>query len=298
MPPPPTTLGKRKTLAERAGEPTARPGPVPPSTRPTSAAGGSSIANFSRQTSFSSLTSSMRPQSAASLRNASNSSFGNSYSSTHRAPSAQSYRSSSALGTSKMQRGGQNLPRPQNAMERKPTASGAGRVTEKPNGMPSFPFPHHDPWNMVRNGSDGAQYSRTRGWGDKPSALQAHRDVSISTAMNKLSLDEQAPQPASTADQNAPETPSQIPKLRLKPGAQIPFPSAELSSPCRSPKKTLKPLPLYLNKNSNTEIAWDTDSKIAEFETMFSRIQGQMNGISDECISTKELVAIYKAKSM
>lgn len=116
MLPPPNNDRKRKTLAERAGEPS-RPTPAPPSSRPVNAhVRATSLAGVARETSFSSSVSS-RPSSVASTRNTSGSSYSSSVGPGSRPPSSNSYRPQSAMSHPRFQRPVSSLNRPATSLE-------------------------------------------------------------------------------------------------------------------------------------------------------------------------------------
>ncbi|SLM37617.1 kinesin-like protein klpa [Lasallia pustulata] len=128
LPPPPGTATlKRKTLAERAGEPP-RPAPAPPSSRPVSAAvKATAIAGVSRNASFSSSVSSRAP--SVSSRNVSNSSFASSVGPSTRPPSAQSTRpqTSMAHGRSSVQAPKPTPARPASSLDVQPSGGTGDR---------------------------------------------------------------------------------------------------------------------------------------------------------------------------
>ena len=311
MPPPQDR--KRKTLVDRAGETTSRPAPVPPSSRPTSVAGkSSSIGGVSRHTSYSSSVSSMRPPSSTSVRNVSNGSMTSSAGSGYRAASLQPYRPQSAMAGPRIPKATHGSSRPSTAMGAHPTGPGTGRVVGKregrpqislnPDGLPNGPNGPSGPKESVRSGSDERHMKYPLGRASQTCVPRSIREISISTAMSCLSLDDPTPQPLCAVGQDTPVTPSQIPKLKQIPVPQTslpprPFPPAEASSPCKSPQKTPKALPRYLNRASNTELAWDTETRYGEIESMYNHFQGQMNGITTESNAMKEMIAMYKERS-
>ena len=282
--PPPSANGTRKTLAERAGE-------VPKSTQVTSnlriastAVRGVPLAGTSRQQSFSSSTSSMRPPSVNSSRNVSNGSFTSSVSSSSRPPS-QVYRPQTAMGNSKLQKPVANHVRPSTAMETHNSEFGP----RKRKGMTPFPL-HSDgapktPAQMQSNGSRDPSTKYSSGWKSIPDIARSIRDFSLNTAMSQLSLNEPAP---TIASQVKPETPSQIPRL-----AQSNAPQPEITSPSKSPKKAPQRLH-FLTRESNTPVALDTDSRIEE---LFCQFKETMNGATTESNSLKDMVNLYKERS-
>ena len=292
---------------ERAGEPIGRAAPVPPSSRPASAAGRTNhMAQSSRQTSFSSSVSSMPPPSVTSIRCPSSGSLTSSAGSGYRTASSQSYRPQSAMAGPRTHKNSQSTGRPLTAMGVHPGAPGIGRVVGDQKGMPQFSLcPKGDPRghkDMVTHGSDETHMSYTSGWASKHNSARPIRDVSLCTAFDGLRLDESGLQPTSAVGCDAPSTPSQIPKPVQKPvdqsvPPQTPLPQSATISPCKSSRKTTKPLPKFLTRESNTEIAWDTESRLEKFESEFIEMKGQMSLMTDEGTSMKDLIAMYKTKS-
>lgn len=251
----------------------------------------------------------MRPPSSNSVRNVPNGSMSSNAGSGYRAASMQSYRPQSAMSGPRIPKATQGSSRPATAMGAHSTAPGTGRVVGKREGMPQFSLNSEGisngpsgPNGAVRNGSDERHMRYPLGRVSQTCVPRSIREISISTAMSHLSLDDPTPQPLCTAGQDTPVTPSQIPKLKQTPVPQTflpprPFPPAEASSPCKSPQKTPKALPRFLNRASNTELAWDTETRYGEFESMYNHFQGQMNGITTESNAMKEMIAMYKERS-
>ncbi|KAK0511539.1 hypothetical protein JMJ35_006112 [Cladonia borealis] len=126
MLPPPNNDRKRKTLAERAGEPS-RPTPAPPSSRPVNPhVRATSLAGVARETSFSSSVSS-RPSSVASTRNTSGSSYSSSIGPGSRPPTSHSYRPQSAMSYQRFQRPVSSLNRPATSLEAHEEEPGTAR---------------------------------------------------------------------------------------------------------------------------------------------------------------------------
>ena len=282
MPPPPNTNTlKRKTLAERAGEPLGRPAPAPPGSRPHNASvKATSIAAVSRDPSFSSSVSS-RQTSGASSRNISNSSFSSSVNS--RSQSAQSFRSQSAMAAhSRIQKPLSNIGRPATSLEVHEEEPGIARTIGKRKGripLSSCPNPQGYP--------DTLQSPKIRGCSIREFSMN-----SLSTQFNCLSLKRGPTQSTPKVDVEVPATPSHIPKLI----PQVPLP-AETPSPSKSPKKTPKPLPLYLNRSSNDVIAWDHAGRLEEVENMCSQFKEKWDGATMESKSLKDIMEVYKIRS-
>ena len=136
------------------------------------------------------------------------------------------------------------------------------------------------------------------------------REASLNTQFHFLTLDDANPKPAPIAEADEsvtplvpssdpktetrlPQTPSQIPKAIPR----VAFP-AEIPSPSKSPQKTPKALPKYLNRESNLTIAFDTDQRLEEVENMCSQFKEKMDGATTESKSLKEMMAVYKIRSM
>jgi len=317
MPPPVNNNNlKRKTLAERAGEP-ARPTPAPPSSRPVNPyVRATSIAGVPRENSFSSSVSSSRPSSSTSLRNVSNSSYSSSVGSANRPPSAQSHRSQSAMAHSRIQKPTSTYTRPTTSLEVYEEEPGAAR---KRKGMlPISLNPQDFPLSIlapkIRKRHDNRRDCTPR-CGDRlynaVSIREASlkREISLSNALDSLTLNSDIPhslplavaehpcpqsptRPAPKADVEIPPTPSQIPKLA--PRVALP---TDVPSPSKSPQKTPKVLPKFLSKDSNIHIAWDTDSRLEEVENMCSQFKEKLDGATTESKSLKEMMGVYKIRS-
>ena len=279
MPPPQNTNTlKRKTLAERAGEPTGRPAPAPPNSRTINAhVRATSIVGVSRDSSLSSSVSS-RQTSGTSMRNVSNSSYSSSVGT--RPLSAQLPRPQSAMAAnSRIQKPISTISRPSTSLEVHEEEPGVARTIGKRKGripLSSCPNPPEYP--------DTLRAPKLRG--------HSLRDVSLSTKFSTLSLKGGQTQSTPKVDVEVPATPSQIPKLI----PQVALP-AETPSPSKPPKKTPKALPLYLNRASNEVIAWDTHSRLEEVENMCSQFRERIDGATTESKSLKEIIEVYKIRS-
>lgn len=285
MPPPQNVnILKRKTLAERAGEPSGRPAPAPPSSRPISAyVKATSIASASRDSSISSSMSS-RQTSGASMRNASNSSYSSSVGA--RPQSAHLYRPQSAMAAhSRIQKPVSTIGRPATSLEVHEEEPGMARSLGNRQGripLSSCPNPPDYP--------DRLQFPRLRGRSMRDFSLN-----SLRTKFDNLSLKNGTTQSAPKVDVKVPATPSHIPKLV----PQVTLP-AETPSPSKSPKKTprtLPALPLYLNRASNEVIAWNTSSRLEEVDTMCALFKEKMDDATTESRSLREIIGVYKIRS-
>ena len=127
----------------------------------------------------------------------------------------------------------------------------------------------------------------------RPYPVRSLREVSISTAMSELSINEVTSGITSRKGSEAASTPSQIPKLVQNMTLHV-----EPPSPSKSSKKTPKPLPLYLTRESNTQIAFDTDTRLEEVESMCSALKESFDGATSESDGLKDMITMYKARSM
>ena len=282
--PPPQNMNtlKRKTLAERAGEPTGRPAPAPPTSRALNAhVRATSITGVPQDSSLSSSVSS-RQTSRASTRNNSNSSYSSSVGT--RPPSSQSYRPQSAMAAhSRIQRPVFNT-RPATSLEVHEEESEMARMAAKKKGRtPLSSCPNPPEYSSLRP-------PKLRGFSIRDFSMG-----SLNTKFNTLSLDSGHTQSAPAADVEVPATPSHIPKLV----PQVPL-HAETPSRCQSPRKTPRtlPLPKFLNRGSNEVIAaWEYDSRLDEVESMCSLFKEQFDGATTESKSLKEVIGVYKIRS-
>ena len=304
MPPPPAPIGtnKRKTLAEKAGEPIKRPAPMQPGPRPLSAAGKlDSKGPSSNQASSSSTLFSMRPSSSTYSRN---NSLSNSASSAHRATSSHSRPQSAMDGSRILHKAPQTEGRSLTSFGMR---FGTGGVVGNPEGMPPISScPNGNPRGhkeMVPHRSNGSHRSNASSEVIK-SRVPSSREVSLCNAMHDLSIDEISLQSTLAVVQDVPVTPSsQIPRLVQTPTCtglltQTRLPQAEAPSPSKSSQKPPKALPKFLTRDSNTELAgWDHDSRLHQVESNFAHLKGEMTRITDERSSMKDMIAMYKTKS-
>ena len=281
MPPPQNTnVLKRKTLTERAGEPTGRPAPAPPSSRlPNAGAKAMFITGTSRDSSSSSSLS--RQTLGASARNVSNSSFSSSVST--RPPSAQLHRPQSAMAAhSRIQRPVSAIGRPATSLEVHEEEPGIARTIGKRKGrvpLSSCPNPPGHPYTL--------HSPKIRGRSFRGCSLG-----SLDSKFKTLSLKSEPPQSTPKVDVKFPATPSHIPK-RVPP-LVVP---AETQSPSKSPKKTPKALPLFLNRTSNEVIAWDHEVRLEEVDNMALQLKEQVDGATMESRNLKEMTSVYKLRS-
>ena len=184
--------------------------------------------------------------------------------------------------------------------------TGTGGVIGNPKGMPPISScPNGNPRGhkeMVPHGSNGSHTSYASGRAIKP-RVPSSRENSLCNAMHSLRIDEINLQPTPAVDQDVPVTPSQIPRRVQTPAYQgvltkTHFPQFEAPSPTKSPQKPPKPLPKFLTRDSNNELAaWDHDSRLHQVESDFAHLKGEMGRITDERSSMNDMIAMYKTKS-
>ncbi|KAL8721206.1 MAG: hypothetical protein Q9225_002055 [Loekoesia sp. 1 TL-2023] len=326
MPPPPTeavTGEKRKTLAERAGEPFRKP-PAPGINKQlNSGMKASTLAGAYRQPSFSSSVASSRPSSVASSRNVSNASYTSTMSTGSRPPSRQAHRPQSAMAGSRIQKPQSVQSRPFSSMDAPVSGPATGRGPGKSSGRTLFPSNLVDCPEILEctegNMSHDTQSQTVSNRASSNSLENRHRAISISTAMDGLSLDEpwadcnpwttqkrdaslmtalenmslNSKEPGSFPSSSNPATPSQIPKR--KPSAAV---HAPLHSPIKSPKKAPAPSPRFLNRHTNMPFieAFDPDDRLSNMESMMSEFKNTLNGATTESNGLREMVAVYKAR--
>ncbi|KAL9577300.1 MAG: hypothetical protein Q9212_006452 [Teloschistes hypoglaucus] len=309
--PPPTAM-KRKTLSERAGEPH-RKAPAPPMNKSISATGNQ------RQPSFASSVASSRPSSVSSSRNISGGSFTSTMSSASRPPSGQSYRSQSAMATTRTQRPQPFHARALSLVEAQGAAPSSGRGHGNRNGRVPFPSTPVEPLENLESCEGKSSYDTQTisDWASSGSPVKSQRNISLSTAMDGLSIKESrlgaTPIVARNRDTSIatamgnmslepgeleasfpslkPTTPSHIP--RRKPDAAINTPAR---SPSRSPTK--KPsVPKFMTRDTNTPYqGWDVEDKLAGFEKVMTDFTGRFEGTSTENTGLRDLLNEYKAR--
>ena len=316
---------KRKTLAERAGEPFRKP-PAPDINRqPNSGINASSLVSAYRQPSLSSSVASSRPSSAASSRNISNGSYTSTMSTGSRPPSRQAHRPQSALAGSRIQRPPSVSGRPLNSTDAHGLGLATGRCQGKPSGRTPFSSNLVDcPETLEsteRHTSYDTQPDSCSDWASSKSPNKCQRAVSISTALNGLSLHESRDERISRTSQKReasltaalgnmslitkepgklpppsnPTTPSQIPKR--KPSVVS---LTSISSPTKSPSKTPVANPRFLNRHTNVQFneVFDPDDRLSNIESIISEFKNTLDGATTESDGLKEMIAVYKARGL
>ncbi|KAL8741232.1 MAG: hypothetical protein Q9190_006140 [Brigantiaea leucoxantha] len=315
MPPPQKKGIKRKTLAERAGEPLpAAPG-APSSRSLNSVARAPSDAGPYRHSAFSSSVYSSRSNSAASSRNTSNGSLTSSVGSTNQPRLAQFHRPQSAMGAQRVQHSQVHPARPLTSTGTH-VIPGNGRILGKRKGKNSFSSALVDcpeQYPETKASSYETQRDHISNWASAQCHATPVREISISTALDSLSLktctSKVAPSPnrslsaafgglqiSPDTGQNAPialtpQTPSHIP--RRVPNGAIP---AETLSPSKSPKK--KPSWKFLTRDSNLAVLeFNVEDRVGNMESSVAEFMDNFHGATKESKEMKEMISIYKGVS-
>ena len=309
MPPPPiNALKQRKTLAERAGEPSRLPSGPTGAYRQLSTTGkGTALATQYRQPSFSSSVSSSRPSSSASSRNVSSGSYTSNMST--------GSRPQSAMAGSRLQRPPSVQGRPMSALEGQ-----SGRGLSSRNGMTQFSSTlqdcHESPLFSEAIRSHDTQSEYTLEWASLQRRTKTTRDISsLNTRLGGLSLEEKVqatpkapdflyPPPGAVMEDPSlssnelgiapmalgPNTPSHIPRAR-KHEHSVAAPSP-FSSPSKTPKKRqIK----FLTRDSNIECQeFDVDDRLAVMSKEFDVMKGNFEGSTIQNNGLKDMIAFYK----
>lgn len=305
MAPPPVNRLKRKALVERGGEPIRAPTAPQSNKNIEVSAKPSSIARPNQQLSHSSSVYSSRPPSAASSRNVFNGSFASSVGYSSQPTSSQSRRPHSAMGPSQSHRFQVALARPASSMEAH-TSPSNGRVQGNRKGRTQFSstLTKCPEQIMEFNGSPKVQKKPPSDWASIHCQAKSLRDISLSTAMSKLSLKNTSPaielsdvSLALNRAQNVPialnpQTPSHLP--RPVPTAATPTQSP---CPCKSPKK--KNSYVYLNRHSNLSVpGFDDDDRVDSMEHSIKNFINDFIGAAKKSDGMKDVITMYKEASM
>ena len=156
--------------------------------------------------------------------------------------------------------------------------------------FPSYPM-DYDP-SLKSNGYCDARVISSSDRESIPLIPRSLRDVSLIAAMNGLHLNDEKSKQAPKALPDNRGSPSRIPKSAAVPS----FPDGALS-PKKSPQKTPKPLKQFLNRGSNTEIAFDIEDRLEDMEKMCFKFREEIDGATSHSDGLKEMVSIYKARS-
>ncbi|KAL9613315.1 MAG: hypothetical protein Q9167_002137 [Letrouitia subvulpina] len=301
MPPPPVNGLKRKTLAERGGEPIRTPAGPKTNKNINASAKSSSIAGPPYQQLSYSSSANSRPPSAAGARNVSNGSFTSSVGYSNRPIPSQFHRPHSAMGPPRLNKLLTAPTRPASSMEAH-TAPSNGRVLGKRKGRTQFSStliecPEH---TVDFNGSPKAQMKPPSNWESIRCQAKSLRDISLSNAMSKLSLENSSPEIEHShvsvdhkGAQNTPitlnpQTPSHLPR----PVHAIATP-AQSPSPSKAPKK--KNSCVYLNRHSNLSVpGFDADDCYGNMEGYYTDFKDHFNGAAKQSNGMTESITIYK----
>ena len=310
MAPPQVNGLKRKATVDHLSA--VRPAPDQGASRIAGAsARGISLATIGRQASSSST--STRSSSSASYRNLSNSSYGSSVGITTRPPSSQSFRPHSAMSARPNQKLLSNTSRSVHGFGNQTWASEEKQMDI--NAKSIYPISSERKLSASKSHASIAYHKNHavnvihETWSPSPQeervSRSAHsharslRDVSISSALNQLTLNPRRSMLVSVEEKENETSPSRLPKPTL---AQSMLPS-EKENPFLTPcKQRQKPdTGSYLTKDSNKKtkpIVFDTDARLANMESMYSGIKDAMDKTSKESDGLKESVSLYKARSM
>ena len=253
-----------------------------------------------------------------SSRSASNSSHSSSIGPGSRLPSASSYRPQSSMGHPRVQRSTNSQARPATSLELHHEELGGTRKGSRekcmvPNSSSlQYPSPDFLSPKSRRGGS-----LQLRG---KNKQKRNAQEIFVSKQLDALSLNghekhplsdleplcpkkktyEHIPkacteQPAPIADACCPQTPSHITK-RAPLAASFLEHSSPPKSLRKSPKKPCE-LPLFLNRETNTRLAWDTDSRLDELEHQHARFKEEIGRATSQSNSLHETIQVYKLRS-
>ncbi|MCJ1287031.1 kinesin-like nuclear fusion protein [Xylographa opegraphella] len=297
LPPPPGTL-KRKTLVDRAGEP-ARTAPAPPSSRPVNAAvKATTITGISRHTSYTSLTSS-RSGSVSSSRNVSNASFNSSLNG-GRPPSTQHFRPNASVSAGTSSRPRPISDRTQGYFDQRTDSSRSNQT----NGDTTSMTPFHSTLkkaptlqeNSLRKKYNNVHDPFITDWSTtisctsrSTSRIKSFRDISLSTRLGGLSLNDdnctfipgEIPEP--------PCTPSHIPRKKM---SRLSITSTTSISPKK--QKSVN----FLTKDSNTTaIDWSLELRMENMESSYIDLKEKMDDTLAESDTLKDSIGKYKSRA-
>ncbi|KAK7713615.1 kinesin-like nuclear fusion protein [Botryosphaeria dothidea] len=323
--PEPTPAGKRKTLAEKAGEVKSRM-PAPPSSntlngaiKATTAAG---IRNGNHSSSVSAA--STRPTRANS-----NTSFANSYS-----HSSRTVRPQTSMAHTRSMSHQTPSNRPQTSLDTDdsdPPSLGKRKGTnpisittcvpaeEVRPGKPRSSYSNQYDNISYRKSSRGTQAARqsaTRLSSQPFQSFQfqhnvqpqlgspkAYRDVSLSTQFQSLSISD-GTKDCIPEEEEPPATPSLIPRpvfAQLQPQPALRLPATPTHNRYRATSPSKEPVTPFLSKDSNMRAhltAWDTKGRLEDMEALYGELRQQMQSTTTERENMKDKIETYKAKSM
>ncbi|KAI4285860.1 MAG: hypothetical protein L6R35_004551 [Caloplaca aegaea] len=325
LPPPPDAVAgrKRKTLAERGGEPHRKPQAPGVHRQANASIKTTTLAGTMRQPSYSSSVASSRPSSVASSRIVSNGSYTSTFSTGSRPPSAQSYRHQSAIGASRIQRPQSVQGRSASSIEAHAIDQGSSAGRGKSSGRTPFSSTLKqcpEKFEMIEgDASNDTQPQRMLRWASSIPANYSARNASLSTSLESLSLSDSPSQfepehaqkrevSLSTAMASMslvateqgkdlypsyPATPSQIPKPMFRPTVSTPIPS-----PTKSPKKSTAHPTKFMNRHTNEPFveAFDPDDRLTNITNMMSDFQKTLVNSTSETNGLKETITFLKEK--
>ena len=252
-----------------------------------------SLTGAARQNDFASSMSSIRPPSSASSRITCNSSFassvgpGSSY--------TQNSRPQSALGNSRFQRPNGALHRPSTSMDIHNGPQGVLRPAKR-KGMAHFPSLIERPYSPIRSVSSGPFETLSPSCAElKPRPLQpkSMRDISISTAMGLMTIEDHEPY----ITPPEPVEPLLPPPKRSCIPVRSPSKAPQTESPFKSPRKTPKPILPFLSRDSNVRAAtFDPEESYGELESKMTEFMTRMDVVTKEGGEARALADSYKAR--
>jgi kinesin family member C1 len=325
----PEPAPKRKTLAERAGEPiNPLRSHMPPPTKPAGVASrtASSLAGSYRHGSHPTSNGIQQPTRSSAFRHARNQSVQDAAA----AAAAEEEAESGVMGKRK----GTPILSFNHPLALRKTRT-HGNLREQSHTAANLSTRLQQTGHSIRSLSDGGMSSdseqSSRQVSDSSSASynsttqqqatsQATRNSSLVTAFEGLSLT--AIQRISSAPKHSPSlesikeertSPSKIPKYSCTPSLrhaqstqalQTPSPLKHKSSMIglytpRTTAKRVEPRPFFLTKEKLTPTpAWDTKGRLEDMEQLYAQLRSQMNGATESRNALEESLALYKSRGM
>ena len=148
---------------------------------------------------------------------------------------------------------------------------------------------HGNPIPRVRQRMPGIKNRMSTASSD-PFALISLRDISISTRLGELSLEEKPELSPSKSECDA-SSPSRIPK-RTTHASILPRTPSVPKAPPWPPLSE----PQFLSKSSNVKSAWDTESRLKEVEYACSQFKEQFDSATSQVSGLQETISMYKAR--
>lgn len=294
--PPPNKIPKvqRETLADRVQDfsnskasthPASRSGAIPVK--------ATSLAHSTRQNGFASSTSAIRPPSSASSRNTSNSSFASSLGPGSNYP--QGSRPQSALSNPKYQRANSILNRPSTSMDVRIGPQGVNRPGKR-KGMAHFPTVVERPHFPLRSVSSGVYETRkysSAEWDPPPLQPRSIREISLSTAMGDLTIEDHEPCSVDPRDKDP-----CVPFLKRSCiPVRSPSKFGPMERPCKSPRKTPKAITPFLSRDSNVRAAsWENEESYSNFTSTITDFMTRMDQATKQGGEARALAESYKLR--